>query len=120
MPLDTTPEGWRLWERGLTELARRPNVHTKLSGLGTFAHRCDVEVYHPVIERTVAIFGPDRCMFGSNFPIEKLWTSYAHLAEVFDTCLAGYSDDERDDILANVATRLYRLGKETAQRDSRF
>jgi predicted TIM-barrel fold metal-dependent hydrolase len=116
MPEDTTPDGWRLWESGLTELARRPNVHTKLSGLGTFARRCDVEVYRPVIGRTVEIFGPDRCMFGSNFPIEKLWTSYAHLVEVFDSCVADYSDAERDDILTNVATRLYRPDASTPRR----
>jgi predicted TIM-barrel fold metal-dependent hydrolase len=115
MPEDTSPEGWRRWESGLTELARRPNVHTKLSGLGTFARRCDIDVYRPVIERTVAVFGPDRCMFGSNFPIEKLWTTYAHLVEVFDACVADYSDAERDDILTGVAARLYELGSTNAR-----
>jgi predicted TIM-barrel fold metal-dependent hydrolase len=109
MPEATSVEGRRHWADGMRELARRPNVHTKLSGLGTFARRCAIDVYRPVIERTVEIFGPHRCMFGSNFPIEKLWTTYARLTEVFDTCIADYSVTEQADIRANVAARLYRL-----------
>ena len=63
----------------------------------------------PVIEQTVDAFGPGRCMFGSNFPIEKLWTTYANLIDVVQASLRQCTVDERRQILHDVAARVYRL-----------
>jgi hypothetical protein len=63
-------------------LAARPNLYVKLSGLGTFIRRCRRSEWQPIMETTVDVFGPHRCMFGSNFPIEKLWTTYQTLIGV--------------------------------------
>ena len=106
---DRSEDGWALWRAGMVELARRPNVVAKLSGLGTFARACSVELWRPVVERTVDLFGPARCLFGSNFPIEKLWTSYAELVAVMRACLAGCSPEERRAIMHDSAVRIYRL-----------
>ncbi len=58
--------------------ARRPaQRRRKLSGFGTFIHRNDPAHVAWLVSETVALFGADRCLFGSNFPIEKLWTDYA-------------------------------------------
>ena len=76
---DRTEAGWALWRAGMKQLAACPNVMVKLSGLGTFDRACSAERWRPVIEETIDLFGPGRCMFGSNFPIEKLWTDYASL-----------------------------------------
>ena len=57
-------------------LAAQPNVVSKTSALGTFIHRNDPAHIAAVTRETVAIFGAERCLFGSNFPIEKLWTTY--------------------------------------------
>src|SRR5690242_4532620 len=75
MPADRTPEGMAFWRQGLARFAVCPNVLVKLSGLGTFTRRCRREEWQPVIETTIDLFGPGRCMFGSNFPVEKLWTT---------------------------------------------
>jgi predicted TIM-barrel fold metal-dependent hydrolase len=48
-------------------------------------------------------------MFGSNFPIESLWTSYADLIKVFKRCLAGYTQHEQGAILSGTARRVYGL-----------
>jgi predicted TIM-barrel fold metal-dependent hydrolase len=48
-----------------------PNVNVKLSGLGTFVHACREDLMKFIVTETVALFGADRCLFGSNFPIEK-------------------------------------------------
>ena len=109
MPEDRSADGWALWRAGMAQLAALPNVAVKLSGLGTFARACSVELWRPAIERTIELFGADRCMFGSNFPIEKLWTSYAELVGVMRACLSGYAPDERRAILHDTALRLYRL-----------
>lgn len=109
MAEDRRPEGWKRWQDGMRLLAARPNVHVKLSGLGTFVRACSVELWKPVIEETLACFGPARCMFGSNFPIEKLWTSYGEIVSVTKTCLAGLSQQDRRAVFHDNAQRVYRL-----------
>ena len=106
---DRSPDGWTRWRAGMRALAAAPNVHVKLSGLGTFARACSVDLWSPVIRETVDLFGPARCMFGSNFPIEKLWTSYAEVVRVTTECLAGLSAGVRRAVLHDTAARVYRL-----------
>jgi predicted TIM-barrel fold metal-dependent hydrolase len=106
---DRSAEGWEAWRAGMRGLAACPNVVTKLSGLGTFDRACSVERWQPVVAATVDLFGPSRCLFGSNFPIEKLWTTYGELVGVMQACLAGYTAAERQTILHDTAARLYRL-----------
>ncbi len=86
---DKSKEGRASWQEGMKRLADQPNIVSKLSGLGTFIQRNDASHIADVIQETVAIFGPDRCLFGSNFPIEKLWTSYSSLVDAHRAALAG-------------------------------
>ena len=111
MPEDHGRSGWKRWQEGMRLLAASPNVHVKLSGLGTFTRTCSVDRWKPVIEETIAFFGAARCVFGSNFPIEKLWTSYGELISVTKTCLAGLSPQDRRAVLHDNAARIYRLGE---------
>ena len=76
---DLTPAGRAAWRDGMKRLADQQNVVSKLSALGTFIHRNDQSHIADVVSETIEIFGADRCLFGSNYPIEKLWTSYADL-----------------------------------------
>lgn len=109
MLADRSPAGWAAWRAGMRALAACPNVAVKLSGLGTFARACSVALWRPVVEETVALFGPARCLFGSNFPVESLWTGYAQLIDVMHQCLAGLSPRERRAVWHDTAARLYRL-----------
>lgn len=109
MPEDRSPEADAAWRAGLQRFAERPNVVVKLSGLGTFSRSCDSLHWAPVVRATVDIFGPRRCMFGSNFPVESLWTRYADLLAVFQGCIGCYGAAEREQILAGTATRVYGL-----------
>lgn len=106
---DRSADGWALWRRGMRDLAACPNVWTKLSGLGTFVRACSVELWRPVIEETITLFGPARCMYGSNYPIESLWTTYARIFETTQECLAGLSSAERRAVLHDSAAAFYRL-----------
>ena len=58
---------------------------------------------------TVAIFGAERCLFGSNFPIEKLWTSYRELVDAFRAAAAPLSAAQQEAIFSATAARVYRL-----------
>ncbi len=105
---DLSEPGHARWRDGMRSLAARPNVCSKLSALGTFIHRNDPTHIAWVVRETAAIFGPDRCLFGSNFPIEKLWTGYAALVAAYRSALAGFSEAEQAAMLHDVAVRVYR------------
>jgi predicted TIM-barrel fold metal-dependent hydrolase len=106
---DRSAAGWAEWRAGMRAMAARPNCLVKLSGLGTFLRRCDASLWRPVVEEAVGLFGPARCMFGSNFPIEKLWTSYAALVDTMRECLRESSPTERKWVLQGTAAEAYGL-----------
>ena len=76
-PHDRSPAGLRAWADQLRLLSQRPQVTCKLSGLGMFDHAWTRDSLRPVIETCLDQFGPDRCMFGSNFPVDSLYSDYA-------------------------------------------
>jgi predicted TIM-barrel fold metal-dependent hydrolase len=106
---DRSADGWTRWREGMRKLAACPNVHAKLSGLGTFEHQCSVELWKPVVEETLALWGPSRCLFGSNWPIESLWTTYDRIIEVMRECTGALSEPERRAVFYGTARRIYRL-----------
>jgi predicted TIM-barrel fold metal-dependent hydrolase len=93
----------------MRRLATRPNVVTKLSAFGTFIHRNDPAHVERILHDTVALFGPDRCLFGSNFPIENLWTSYPDLMDAFLRAAGDLSAGHRKAIFHDTAARVYRV-----------
>ena len=106
---DLSPEGRAYWREGMAGLAAEPNVVSKLSGLGTFLHRNDPAHIAEVMRETVAAFGAGRCLFGSNFPIEKLWTRYGDLIAAYLAAADYLSVSDRNAIFAGTARRVYRL-----------
>jgi predicted TIM-barrel fold metal-dependent hydrolase len=106
---DMSPQGWQLWREGMMALAACPNVNVKLSGLGTFVHACRADVMGPIVRESVAMFGAERCFYGSNFPIEKLWIDYDTLYRTFRSTIAHLDESEQAAILHDTAARLYRL-----------
>ena len=106
---DSSPDGWQLWWDNMQLLAAQPNVVSKLSAFGTFIHRNDAAHIKAMIVETVAIFGSERCLFGSNFPIEKIWTDYASLVQAFLDGTGELGDMARQHIFHDTAKRLYRL-----------
>ncbi|HET7716945.1 MAG TPA: amidohydrolase family protein [Bauldia sp.] len=106
---DLSDQGREQWREGMGLLAAQPNVMSKLSGLGTFIHRNDPAHIAWIVHETAAMFGPDRCVFGSNFPIEKLWTDYASLVAAYRQALAPFTAAEQAAMLHDTAARVYRL-----------
>ncbi|MEP3427890.1 MAG: amidohydrolase family protein [Roseibium sp.] len=101
--------GHKTWQEGMKRLADCPNVVTKLSAFGTFIHKNDPEFITKMVLDTEKIFGADRCMYGSNFPIEKLWTSYNQLFHAFQGAANGLSKKKQSAIFNDTAARVYRL-----------
>lgn len=101
-------ESVEAWRQGLRTLAAAPNLYAKLSGLGTFMHRNDPALIQLIYASAVEILGSDRLMFGSNFPIEKLWTSHAELMAAHRQAASTFSAADQANILHRTATRVYR------------
>jgi predicted TIM-barrel fold metal-dependent hydrolase len=106
---DLSREGRSEWRAGMVRLAACPNVVSKLSGLGTFVHRNDPAHIAEVTSETVAIFGAGRCLFGSNFPVEKLWTSYSALVQAYRDAVGKFTAQEQQAILHDTAMSVYRI-----------
>src|SRR3989475_4063727 len=99
------------WERAMAPLAGQPNVFCKLSGMVTEAHWADwtPEDLQPYAARSLDWFGPERCMFGSDWPVCLLAADYARVVSTMKE-LVG----ENDNVFGATATRVYRLGQATA------
>jgi predicted TIM-barrel fold metal-dependent hydrolase len=107
MPIEGEP-----WEQALHALAQQPNVVVKLSGQGTFVHRVDTDLIRRVASTVIAEFGSERAMFGTNFPIESIWTDFSSLMEAWLGVLAEFPDRDRENVLGRTARRVYRLDQE--------
>jgi L-fuconolactonase len=127
-PLGTGPytgkadEIFPIWARDLTELARCPNVSLKIGGMAMpwngfgFEHgerppSSDefVARQRRYYDHAIEQFGPERCMFESNFPVDKCSLSYAVLWNGFKKIAAGHTEAEKDALFRGAATRFYRL-----------
>ena len=108
-PHDQSEDGLGLWRKGLARLAELPNVYCKLSGFCMFEQNWDAERVRKTALTAIDIFGVDRCMFGSNFPVEKLYVSYKTLYSSYLDIAAEFSESEQRDLLADTARRFYRI-----------
>ena len=109
------------WKKGMTELAKRPNVVVKLGGLGqnwdypighvdpATSSAALAEKWKPWIETTIELFGVQRCMFESNFPVDKTAASYGTIWNAFKRITASASADEKAALYGGVARKAYRL-----------
>ncbi|HEV7383854.1 MAG TPA: amidohydrolase family protein, partial [Phenylobacterium sp.] len=115
-------ERFPVWRDNIHELAKSPNVTVKLGGLAmAFCNfpsflaepRAPSEQlareWAPYIETCIAAFGPERCMFESNFPVDMGSCTYAVLWNAFKRIAAGYSADEKAALFSGTATKVYRL-----------
>jgi len=110
------------WSAGLRELSHCPNVHLKIGGLGMrmfgFAmHERDLpptsaqlaDCWRPMVETCVEAFGAGRCMFESNFPVDKAGFGCTEMWNAFKRITATWSADERRALFHNTAARFYRI-----------
>tara|TARA_R110002020_G_scaffold26380_4_gene85284 strand:+ start:147 stop:983 length:837 start_codon:yes stop_codon:yes gene_type:complete len=95
------------WRRGMAALAALPNVHCKLSGLLTEAGEQKPQAVRPYAETVLELFGPERVIWGSDWPVLRLAGDYQHwLAQCLDIVPA----DRHDAIFGSNAFRFYNLG----------
>ncbi len=108
-PHDQSVAGMAFWRKGLTRLAELPNVYCKLSGFSMFEQNWDAERVRNTALAAIDIFGVDRCMFGSNFPVEKLYVSYQELYACYLDTVDDFSGTEKIALMAGTAKKFYRI-----------
>ena len=114
---------YEAWQPAISELATCPNVSVKVGGMtmpinGFEWHQRETppgsvelaEALSPWYLHVIDRFGPDRCMFESNFPVDRASCSYTVLWNMFKRLSAGYTPSERADLFRGAAVRFYRLG----------
>lgn len=109
MPLTRDAGHLRLWRAGMRELAEAPQVTVKISALGTTDHRWSVASIRTLVLETIQIFGPERVMFGSNFPVDGMYSSLRRLFDAFDEITRDFSREERTEMFGGTAARSYRI-----------
>jgi predicted TIM-barrel fold metal-dependent hydrolase len=109
MPIDRDAAGLALWESGMRELAAQPNVSVKISGLGMLDWDWSIQSIRPFVLRTIEFFGADRCMFASNFPVDRLYSSFDVLYDAFAELVGDFTPTEQRGLFGGNAVRLYRL-----------
>ncbi|HUD32772.1 MAG TPA: amidohydrolase family protein [Variovorax sp.] len=131
-PYDADRQGvFTQWRRGIRALAERPNVSVKIGGMGMLLCGFGFEeatspprsetlatAWRPFIEVCVEAFGPQRCMFESNFPVDKQSCSHAALWNAFKRCTRAWSEDERRAVFYRTACVAYALPELLAYGDS--
>lgn len=108
-PWDQSPKGIQSWRNGLLLLASLPNVHCKISGLGMFDHDWSVDSIRPIVESCIDVFSVDRCMFGSNFPVDKLHATYSQVWSAYEKITSGLDELALRRLFGDNARNFYRI-----------
>jgi len=107
-PLDQSPDGFRRWEERLQAVAVHPQVTLKMQGLALIFGPARARV-EPWVRSALNIFGAERCMFASHFPVDRLLWSWEELVDVLRAVCSDFSESDRYEFFAGCARRQYRL-----------
>ena len=109
LPADRSPAGLAGWRTAMAALARVPHVAVKISGLGQPGRPWTVEANRPVVRETLELFGVERCLFASNFPVDRLVASFDTIYRGFEAIVADLTASDRARLFHDNAARLYHL-----------
>jgi L-fuconolactonase len=115
---DIRSKAWEPWAGLIADCAQAPNVFAKVSGLDTAAdpESWSADDLRPYVEHALAVFGPDRCMFGSDWPVSTLGGGYQRVFTETLAALDGAGADARGWVMGRTAAAFYRLDLEDAPR----
>jgi predicted TIM-barrel fold metal-dependent hydrolase len=109
LPADRSDAGLAGWRSAMHEIARCDNVCLKISGLGQPGAPWTVAANGPIVRDAIAIFGVGRCMFGSNYPVDRLCATFATLFDGFRAAVSHLPHAEQRMLFHDNAVRIYRL-----------
>src|SRR6202011_3325122 len=98
------------WRKCLGQLAAVPNIVIKISGLGMGDHGWTVDSLRPWVLACIDAFGVERAFFGTNWPVDRLYSSYGDLVEAYAQIIADFSIAEQRLLFSENAKRIFKLG----------
>lgn len=109
LPADRSEEGLSAWRAAMMEVAGCPNVAVKISGIGTPGLAWTAERNRRVVLTVIDLFGAERAMFGSNFPVDSLCATFDDVYGGFDEITADFSAEDRRRLFHDNAVRIYSI-----------
>ena len=109
MPVISDTDGISLWRKGMRALAASQHVHVKLSGVGFIRRDWTIPQITPFLLETIDMFGPDRCLFASDYPTDKLFGSFDRHFDAYSEIVSGFSEEDRRNMFGRNAVRIYRM-----------
>ena len=97
------------WRAGMRKLARLPNTVVKISGLGMCDHAWTVESWRPWVLECIEAWGTERSCFGTNWPVDRLFSSYGDVLDAYRELIADLTHDEQVALFSGNANRLFGL-----------
>ena len=97
------------WEENMKKLAKCENIVAKISGLGMFDPQWTINSTRIFVEKTIQIFGIKRCMFASNFPVDKIFNSFDNYWNSFKEITKNYSENDKRLLFSANAEKYYRI-----------
>jgi predicted TIM-barrel fold metal-dependent hydrolase len=108
-PQERSDEYLENWKRGMSTLAEADNTFCKISGLGMKDPTWTVESLRPWVLHSIEAFGVERCFFGTNWPVDRLFSSYPDVVAAYRELVAGFSPAEQRALFVENAERVYRI-----------
>jgi predicted TIM-barrel fold metal-dependent hydrolase len=100
---------FRQWRQGLAALAAVPSTVVKISGLGMVDHAWTVDSLRPWVLACIELFGTERSFFGTNWPVDRLFSSYGDVIDAYAQIISGCSDAEQRALFSGNANRIFSL-----------
>ncbi len=108
LPSDRSADGLSAWSEAMETFAAQPNTAVKISGICVPGQKWTAELNGPIVLETLRIFGMDRCMFASNFPVDGVCASYDEIFSGFKSITADLSGPDRRKLFHDNAMSYYR------------
>lgn len=111
LPADRSPDALSAWHQAMARFAAEPNVRVKISGLGQRGRPWRISENRWIVEEIIAMFGPSRAMFASNFPVDSLCGSFDAIYHGFKQIAARYSRADQELLFCKTARNVYRTSE---------
>lgn len=110
-PVQRDDAYFKVWQSEISALAEVEHVSAKVSGFGMADNRWTIDSIRPWVLHMIEAFGPDRIMFGTNWPVDILYATYLEQTDAYRRIIAdaGFSREEQEGMLYRNAERLYRI-----------
>ena len=102
-------EYFEMWKRGMQEAAGAPNVVCKVSGLGMCDNAWTVDSLRPWVLACIDAFGTDRTFLGTNWPVDRLYSSYSDVLDAYERIIGDLSGPEQEALFSQNAERVFRI-----------